>query len=705
MARRRDFRANFEYGELSDDYLRRADSDQLVRACRRLRNAFLKSSGGFMRRPGSVELAVLLAAKPRIYEYKGQDGVEIFVLTDGRLDIYDPDGTKTRTFPSNIPWSEDELDSLVFESDQDTVYVSHQAFKTQVFTRGGPNTWDRSDFAFQGGSGNEILQPYFRFGQPNAIMTIGAYSGSGVSITFDEDVLTADHVGARFRYMQANEVEIDSVTDGQNGTCTIKSRLYPTVDITVTNTIGFKVGQVVQTEIDELNAVVAQVVSGTVVRVIMRDSYDEPDVPGTGDPNKLIGPESAVDISSVASVASPIGTSIWDEQMVSDMRGYPGTIAVHRGRLFLGRFRDAPDAIAASAVNNFTEFFTGGTLTAADGFIERLGHDPNSEVRHFVSAEQLIVFTDRGAYYVPESAENPITPESVEFLRIGPEGASDVPPALANEGVLFIDEDAKRLMAVIPTGNIRRSWAIIELSELSYDLIGMPTRLAISNGIDGRSERLVYILNDDGTLTVVMYRRGSDVTGWGVWSRGRGTWRDVITSADDVYLSASIDGEDRLCQFKFSAIADDELDYSSAQAGRASTESVVVENKTVTEFGTLDGSGEMPDEAPGAGKTLGVDFALEMEPAPPISPNIGWERQRIVSGRVDVLDTGAFRLNGSLKSPYEGGDDLSIVGFTRSRTERAFQLGWNDAPQLSIEQYVGEGAPLETRAITMEVAS
>lgn len=704
MARRRDFRTNFDFGELSEDYLRRADTETLRRACRRFRNAFLISAGGFIRRPGTQELAVIDPGTPRIYPYKGRDGLEIFVLTPERLDVYDPDGTKTRTFTTGIPWTADHLDSLVIEADADKVYVYHQAFQTRVFTKHPDALWARSSFTFLSGAGSEILQPYYRFGDKSVTMDVAAYTGTGVDVAFSDDVLTADHVGARFRYMLSNEIEITAVTDGQNGECTIHSRLYPTVNITVSSSTGFKVGHAVQTELDELSGVVAAI-SGSTVTVVMDDGYDIPEIPSSGDPNALIGPETKQDISAASSAGTPAAVSIWDEQMISAARGYPGTGAIHRGRHFLAGFPEAPDAIAASAIGSPNEFFTGGgTLTDADGFIETLGNEPNSEIRHFMSAEQLIVFTDRGVYYVPESGDNPITPASITFLRIGPEGASVVQPALASEGILFIDENANRLLAVVPTGNVRQSWAVVELSELSYELIGEAKRLTIANGLDGRSERVVFILNADGTITTVMYRRGSEVTGWGIWSRGRGDWKDIVSDEDDVFITANVDGEDRLCKFSFAAVADDETSYESAIARRSESQSVVIENRSAIGFGFLDETGALPGVATDEGKTAGIDFALEVEPAPPINENIGWQRQRIVSGRVDVLDTGAFRVNDQLFWPYQGGDDLSEVGKVRSRTERVFALGWSDGPGLKVQQSVGEAALLEVRAITMEVA-
>ncbi|MBL4544447.1 MAG: hypothetical protein JKP95_00445 [Oceanicaulis sp.] len=57
-------------------------------------------------------------------------------------------------------------------------------------------------------------------------------------------------------------------------------------------------------------------------------------------------------------------------------------------------------------------------------------------------------------------------------------------------------------MAVTPTGNIRRSWEIVDVSEYAPHLIGPCVKLAMANGLDGRSERYVCALQESGELTV-----------------------------------------------------------------------------------------------------------------------------------------------------------------------------------------------------------
>lgn len=697
------FRSTFEAGEISPDWLRRIDTPILASACQTARNVILKASGGILRRPGTTGLSDL-QGQARHYRFEGRGFTEILVLTNGRLDVYDESGSLQDSITSSVPWTTAQLARLKFTADANRVYVFHQEFVTQVLERASDGSWSRADFSFLSGINSNPAQPFYdKFSDIDVTMSVNAYSGTGRTLTFSDDVLKTDgsHVGVRFRYLGACEMTITAVASATSATVTINDALYPTLDVTVASSAGYKVGQVVEGSISQVRGIVASIQSGTVVRVTLLEGYDQFQVITESgvDKDRLVGPESRGEITGVSTVATPATTSIWDEQLTSDARGYPATGVVHRGRLFMTGFPEATDVVVASAVGNFHNFALG---TDDDSAINtELGDDPNSEIRHLVSAEQLLLFTDRGAYYVPESAESPITPESLAFLRLGQEGASYVEPVVASEGVLYIDAESGRLMAAVPTGNVRRSWQPIELSEYAYHLLTGPVRIAVSNGLDGRSERYVFVLNADGTLAVMIYRRGAEIVGWTAWERGEGTWTDIGATADTLTCVSKIDTTYRLGAFSFGALVDDEIDYSSSVSGRNGDTAAAVKNKVVVVEETV-ASGEVPSVAPASGYTLGYDFAVTLRPAPPVSEN-GWRRQRIARTTLEVVDSGAVTVNGKLSWPYGAGDDLENTGAVSSRVIRAFKLGWANDQTPLIQQSKGEGALLDVLACSMEV--
>lgn len=705
MPRQRRPLFTFERGEVSPEFLRRADTDALLQSATQYRNAIPLRGGGVKRRPGSTERVVLGTTAGRIYRYRGRGVTEDLFFYNGGLKIYDTSGSALQTITTDIPWTTSDIDELVITSDADSVFVFHPTFDTQILEYGASGTWTRSDFSFLAGAGSKIRQPFFRYEDPGVTMAVSGRTGS-ITVTFSSGFLTADHVGARFRYLTYNEVEVTAVGSSTTATCTVKDKIYPAHALTVGDNSGYKAGQVCQTDLDELSCIVTSTSGTSTVNVVMFGTYD---APSTASTNNLVGPETSSAISAVGGASTPPATTVWDESLVSDMRGYAGTGVVHRGRLWMAGFTQATNVVAASAIGALTDFDVGDGLDN-EAIVETIGDDPNSTVRFFASAEQLLLFTDRGAYYVPESVDSPITPSTIAFLKIGPEGiAENVAPAVATEGVIFVDADASRVMVAAPTGRVRRSWEIADLSEGAYHLIGTPKRLAITNGLDGRTERYAFCLNTDGTLMALMYRRGEQLVAAGKWSRGFGTWEDIIGDSDDLIYVSKAGTDYRLCDLDFDALCDDEVAFTAAVAARASQEAEVVDTQTVVYSGTLDGSGEMTDYPADTGLTIGHDFAFTLETAPMLDANAGFRQGRIARYYVDVLDSGAFRVAttstaGRLYWPFLGGDDLSTAGKTLTRTARGFGLGRGEAPTLTVSQAKGEGAPLQVRTVTLEMA-
>jgi hypothetical protein len=702
VARR--FLRNLDRGQINESLLRNAEDGFLESACKTALNVVLRSGGtGAIRRPGSNLLANPVGASRR-YTYEGRGFKEHLDFYNGGVKIYASDGTLNQTITASVPWDGDDLDNLSFDADANRVFVACTTFMTQELTRDSGGTWTLADFVFADTVNGKTAQPFYdKFNDIDVTMTIGAYSGTGVAITFSDDVLVAGHVGKRFRYLTRCEVEIASVTNGTTGTVDIVDSLYPTLTVTVGSTAGYKVGQVVQGTVSDVTGIVTAIASGTMLRVLLLEGYEYFVYDG-GDPaatDTLVSPEAAQKLTASATLyGTPATTSIWDEQLFSSVRGYPGEVCVHKNRLGFAAFPEATDVVVISALGNFYNFETGAE--DEDAINEELGADPNSQIRHLVSTEQLLVFTDRGVYFVPEAPESPLTPTNIEFAWVSPDGASTVDPVQVSEGILFIDDAAGRLMVIAMTGNVRRPWQVVELSELSYDLLTGPKRLAVANGLDGRSERYVAILNTDGTIACMMYRRGSEVVGFSRWTHGEGIFTDVTASRDELFLTSKVSSTYFFSKASFSATCDDEQSYAAAVTALNGLTAYVVEERAVTGFGTV-ASGEIADVAAASGLTIGFDFDVTLEPAPPISKYRGFARSRIPIIWVDCIDSGPIYIGDTEYTQFLPTDPLDDPGYYRSRTIRAHQLGWSEEPTRPIGQTKGRGHRFDVRSVTMEV--
>jgi|JI9StandDraft_2_1071091.scaffolds.fasta_scaffold02066_13 hypothetical protein len=693
MARRRRFQNAFTTGEVGPEFLQRAEEELQNESAQALRNVIIANAGGIRRRPGSVPKAKNTNGVKRRIEMFDLVGDEIrgLVMTDGQLDIYETDGTLEDTLVA--PWGEADIDDIVHVNGDNRFYFFGDFFPQQLTYTNG--VWTLADIDFESSIGSTISQPYWRFSATKGIsLTPSALTGS-ITLTSSDDLFEAGHVGTRFRYI-GNEILITAVTNATTATGTVITALYPTIDVTVASSAGFQVGEVVTGDTSGAEGVISSIPDGTSLIVTLSFGYTY-----FADTETLDGPSASTTVSGAPSAATAAASVIWDEQMISSVRGYPRAGVLHRNRLIIAGFPQAPNAVAASATG-FENDFDLGQAEDADAFIEALGDDQNATIRHLISSEQLVLLTDRACYYVPESENSPLTPTRVSFNRIGPDGASTVRPLLTPEGVVFVD-NAGRLLVIGATGSVRASWAVQELSLFSNHLLTGPKSLTYVDGLGNRSERYVIVLNEDATAVAVAYRRGAEQVGVSLWTPAEGfDWLSIAAWKTRMFC---IQG-DYFAEFDMDATMDLELPYTAA-ATLLAGESVYVARSGIVWQGPLavNGSGLIPTVAVAAGQTIGKDFRTSIIPSPPVAKQFGYERRRISRLWTDMLESGPYRVDGELVNTHDEDDDLEAPPPLRSgASEPFFILGYDPNSMPEISQEVGEGAPFFLRSLTMEIA-
>jgi len=698
VARRFQFSNSFSAGEIAPELMMRSDLQVRNEALKTGSNIRILQGGGFKRRPGTRDLASLPGDAVIKTLGVGDDDARVLVFSAGRFEERGLDGALIE-FATGAPWGADDLATMQFAIEEDRVIVTGDFFP-QAVTRDAFGVWTIGDHTFKDGLNGAKRQPYWRFAPPGVEMELDAYTGAGVTVGMDEDVFVAGHVGARFRYSGV-EVEITGVTTPRIATGTVIGSVYPTLLVTVASTSGFLVGQEVEGDTTEVRGAVWQVVSGTQLKVQLTEGYTY-----FSSTEKLVGPTAFSTISAVSLNATPAVTTDWDEQMISDARGYPRACALHKTRLLFGDFPQAKNALAASAVGDITDFDAGDGADR-DAVIESIGQDATLGIKHFGSTEQLIVLTEAGPHYIPEQVAAPFSATNVELLKIGPEAAGAPSPTLASEGMLFSEARSGRLMAALPTGNVRRSWDVADLSELAYHLMGTPKELVLL-AASSESDRLVCSLKDDGSLAVMNYRRGQQFSAWTTWST-EGEWRSITTAGGSLYAVSkrTIGGSPvyRLEVFQEGVWGDGVVSKPAGNASHLNGAAVGVwsgDNKVATKTVASGDVTSLP-----SGVTvyeLGFDFDVQADVVPPIDGEIGLSRKiRITRAWLDVRNTLNLRINGYAAVGYSNVAGLggAVEAFTGQATFHL--LGRSRDQTLSITQ--SEGGPLEVRSLTMEVTT
>jgi hypothetical protein len=691
MARRRSFRNSLAAGEVGEEFLQSTEEELNATAASTLLNVFVTNSRGCRRRPGTVPMSIPTISgttRVEVFDLSG-DQVKLLGFSDEALEIFDEDGVYEDDIAA--PWAAEDIADIYIANGDDRFYIFGN-FTPQILTYSG-GSFSLDDLEFADGIGSAIRQPYWRYAEKGMTLTPSATTGTGITLTTSADFFVAGHVGTRIRYLN-NEIEITAVTNGTTATGTVITTLYPTITVPVTSVAPFKVGHAISGETSQVEGQVAAVGASSIT-VTLTGGYSYFDAS-----EKIVSPEGSTTTTGASTATTPAASVIWDEQMISAVRGYPRCGVLHRNRLIIAGFPQAANAVAASAIDFETDFDL-GSARDDEAFIVSLGDDQNAEIRHLVSAEQLVILTDRSCYYVPENEQSPLSPTRVSFLRISPDGSSSVQPVLAPEGVIFVDL-VGRLLVISATGSIRASWEVGELSMLAKHLITTPVELCYVDGIDGRSERLIMVRNSDNSVATMSYRRGADQAGMSKWTPATGhNWKSFAAWKQQLY---TIQGS-HLARFSMNATCDLEADYSSAATILNGLDVYVLRSGIVWAGPLTVASGEVTGIAPAETYSLGLDFEVQVTPAPPVHQRIGHEERGITRMWLNVLDTGPYRCGNELRTGYvEDSDFEAPPPLMTGGSDEFYIEGYSTDDMPSVTQDVGEGAPLFIRSMTMEVS-
>lgn len=685
----------FGAGELAPDLAMRRDTQQYRDGAKSLRNNRLLVTGGAARRPGTWRLHELTGSH-RICEFVVNEATKYIVaFNDGTFDAFLPDGTAAGSL-TGCPWIGDSWKTMDYVQSGNTIFLTHSGIGIHVIQRVGPSSWQRSVYGFYQDPAGRLRQPYLKLAPDAMTLQPSALTGA-VTLTTSAAYWVAGHVGCRVRYL-GREIQITSITSSTVANGNVVEELRPSQTLTVGSTGGFQVGDVIEGSTSAAKGKVTSINSGTSMTVVVIDKLL------VFQSETLIGPNSKTSISSVVS-ATPGAITDWDEQLFSNLNGWPACIEIHRNRLLMGGSPAVPNAIVGSRIDNIYNFDV-GTAGDAEGFAETIGDAAAVQIQQLRSAEQLLIFTDRGPYYVPESASNPFRPSSLAFNHFGGEWPCAVARTGAFDGgVVMVSKSL--VVKVSPTGDQTRQWSADEVSLLSYHLVNAPTDTGFCTNFNDGPERYALFTNANGTMAVLQLIEAQEIRNLVPWDTD-GLFKSVACLGSEIYVTVerTIDGVTRwfLEKFDQSLTLDcvtsfDDLDDVPAKYGDAPVQ-VVVGNYAL---GTYPIALDDPPDGP---YRVGFFYERVIETLPPnIEDQEGsyaGELVRIVSADVNVLTSARFAANGHELSAYQVTDPLDQAPPLRSGPQRFSFLGWKIDPTITITQ--PDPLPLTCLGIKMKVA-
>lgn len=198
-------KTTFTAGEVSPELLGRGDLRAYENGAKRLRNVFIKPTGGVTRRAGLRYVDTAPAAGRLISFEFNTEQTYLLVLTDERLDIYF-DGVLEETLAT--PWTAAQVSQIVWTQSADTLLLTHADYPPKKLVRSGVGAWALEDWSFFT-EANVVYQPYYKFAGTEVTLTPSGTTGT-VTLTASSACFVASHAGTRLR-VGNKEVSVTTV--------------------------------------------------------------------------------------------------------------------------------------------------------------------------------------------------------------------------------------------------------------------------------------------------------------------------------------------------------------------------------------------------------------------------------------------------------------------------------------------------------------
>ena len=681
VIRQRDFSA----GEIDPDAERRDDTELFKYGVKEAKNVQSIRTGGLENRFG------------RQYLYS-DDGVrddfrllpnEVHSITFSHLRATVRNAAGVVVATLTAPWTAAQVDKLVWAQNDNQLFIAGPTpLRPHVIeVNKSSGAWSIYAYDFRIGLSGIKNTAFYRYATIGVTLRPSDRFGA-ITIQFSAPVLSAGHVGTVFRY-GGKQLQITGVSSATDASAVVLEPLNPTVKYMlsdVSEAATFAVGQIVQTSVSGVEGEVINVNLGDPsVTIIVLNRWRQ-----LGSNDRVVGPSGDADIASAgASFVTPGATTQWDEQFMSNVRGWPQSVAKDAQRVIFSNFPQLKSAIIWSTTSDPFDLQVNADATGA--IFELI--DADCQVFHVVGGYDEFAITDIGVFYIPISPENPLKPGSVEFRRIYSGEVSDVKPIEVTEGVLFVDESKTGIYAITATGQTARPYAASEITEFHRHVFNDIKSLAANSGTPQAASRQIFVVNGDGTVVIGQYSTDRNYVGWLPWD-GQGEVSSVVASFGNVVFSTTYYGTIHVAE---RINVDRELDCSVVYTGAAST--LFLANKDVQVMAdgffygtmTVGPSGTLP--LTGTFSEIYVGFEFDWFVKPNLQDFEGGEsygqrlrRRKVAKALIKVRATQEFRVGNKLLAGYNAGDDTALPMPKRSGVFKYRETGRSYDPEYQISK-------------------
>ena len=742
-----DFRSNFRFGRVGDGLRVRQDGKAYGASLRDARNVMVLSDGTVRRRWGTVRQASL-PGETRIegWSYGGSD--TLLAISNNQVAYYQNGallGTQQMPFNATTMWTCD------MERLSNRVIFTDELFKPQFLVQESAGVFDRQAFAF-GKSDDEtrLLAPFRTFNRElgarlSVFTSAGSLTSFGVhmnavllaegitgdndlaagtgEITFDQDFLTADHVGLRLRLLDG-ELEVTEVNDARRGQVKVWRDIARKLD---PNPFWFRQGstRVEVAYFDHGLVVGAKVFFAGLSRATSDKARDR--LTGApvfeGNPvgaahayvvERVVDKDHFEVVAEVAHDADELlgGSDVYcfklgtitnvEEPAFSEVRGWPQACALHQGRLWLACSRSLPDAAWASAPADYTNFDPGDG-SPADA-ITLYGIGDGSRIVRMLSQIDLLMFSETGEYYVPGVPDEPTSQENVRVVNARTSvGAAYCSPRVFDGSALYVDAAGTAIREFVPVGQNGLDYDASPITVPISDWVSQPRDSAVFQGSAESPTPYCLFVNGDGALLALHSSKSDDSYGWCRWDIEGAQIVSVAALRDELSAVVLRGGAYLLVKFDTN-FAYPRMDLMEVDQDAAAV-SVSEDGSQVVVDGVFAGRFDA-GAASFSGQTAhaGLPMPFEAAVSPPLAgtgqgPKAG-KMQRIVSAEIHWRDTETGTIHG--RPVLNASDQPAFAASTPVDGWRRYVVGIRGRePVLSVSG--DEPGEWGMRALTMNV--
>ncbi len=219
---------NFSAGEINNLLNARTDAKAYFEGGKQVRNWYLLDEGGVMRRPATEYMATMPAECRIIPFIFSDDEVAIFVLSNGRLDVYSNTGAVIQSnITTNCNWTTAQLFELNYAQFGDTVFLTHRDIYPRKITRTSASTFTVAAYEFEldedvvVSGAYKTHAPFYKYEDASVTLTLStSATGAGRTITASTGIFSNDYVN-HYLKIDGSQVLITGYTSPTQVTATV----------------------------------------------------------------------------------------------------------------------------------------------------------------------------------------------------------------------------------------------------------------------------------------------------------------------------------------------------------------------------------------------------------------------------------------------------------------------------------------------------